>query len=117
MIVHRPADARGHADPGWLRAAHTFWIANFFDPYWMGFGSLRVLNQDRIAVGGGFPSHPHAEMEIVTYVMQGALRHKDFMGNGDMIHAGDLQRMSAGTGVVHSQVNASRDEGTHLLQM
>lgn len=117
MIVHRPADARGHANHGWLRAAHTFSFANYFDPDWMGFGSLRVLNQDSIAGGGGFPSHPHADMEIVTYVMRGALRHEDSMGNGDVIGPGDVQRMSAGAGVVHSEANASRTDEVHLLQM
>lgn len=117
MITLRRSADRGHADHGWLDARHTFSFASYFDPEFMQWGSLRVLNQDRVQVGGGFPSHPHREMEIVTVVLEGQLRHEDSMGNGSLIRPGDVQFMSAGSGVIHSELNASDGEVLHLLQM
>lgn len=116
MIIRR-ASERGHADHGWLKTWHTFSFADYFDEDWMGFKTLRVLNEDIIAPGKGFDLHGHKDMEILTYVMQGALRHVDTMGNNEIIRAGEFQRMTAGTGVQHMEVSATQDEDTHLYQI
>jgi quercetin 2,3-dioxygenase len=117
MLLHRPAAERGHVRTGWLDSRHSFSFGHYHDPAWMGFGPLRVINEDRVAPGQGFPTHGHANMEILSYVLEGALAHRDSQGGEGVLRPGELQWMSAGHGIEHSEFNASRDRPVHFLQI
>jgi quercetin 2,3-dioxygenase len=117
MITLRPSEERGHTQMAWLDSWHSFSFDRYFDPDHTSYGALRVINEDWVAPGGGFPMHPHRDMEIITYVLAGSLQHKDSMGNGSIIRPGEVQRMTAGTGILHSEFNASEEQQVHLLQI
>jgi quercetin 2,3-dioxygenase len=117
MLIHRPADKRGKANFAWLDSAHTFSFGQYQDDAWMGFGPLRVINEDRVVPGGGFATHGHADMEIISVVLEGALQHKDSLGTGSVIRPSEVQKMSAGSGIRHSEFNASQTDPVHFLQI